>query len=124
MGAEPVAARFPAGFLEASRLFHDEAPGRAADHRMYQAKRDAMAAGLELDETRPTRAARRCVVLFCELRNIRQRLDLAPIGFRKGDAHRGAKNACLPLFEKRTRRGVRFANRRDGIGLTPEAWRR
>lgn len=55
-----------------------------------------MAAGLEIDEIR-----RMCMVLFCELQDIRQRLDIVPLGIRDEDAYRDKVKAYVQLFEDR-----------------------
>lgn len=55
-----------------------------------------MTSGLELDEIR-----RMCMVLFCELQDIRQRLDIVPLGIRDEDAYRDKVRAYVQLFEDR-----------------------
>lgn len=55
-----------------------------------------MVAGKEADEIR-----RMCMVLFCELQDIRQRLDIVPLGLRDEDAYREKVKTYVKLFEDR-----------------------
>lgn len=41
------------------------------------------------------------MVLFCELQDIRQRLDIVPLGLRDEDAYREKVKTYVKLFEDR-----------------------